>query len=104
MPGRKGLGAEHPLSDRVQIVFVIVYLAVWGLDSFVFRFSTVLSGVFPVFIRLILAALGIVLFIVGVYVVRESENLIFDRADGKPKLVTTGIYRRVRHPLYLVLC
>jgi hypothetical protein len=33
-------------------VFLVVFLAVWGLDLFVFRFSTVLVGVVPVLVSL----------------------------------------------------
>jgi hypothetical protein len=51
MSHRKGLGAEHPLNDRGQGVFLVVYLAVWSLDSFVFRFSTWFGGVVPIFVR-----------------------------------------------------
>ena len=99
---RTGLGAEHPLNDKVQAMFLVVYLGVWGLDSFVFRFSTVLAGVVPVFVRLLL---GILLFAVGIYLVARSEAAIFGRTligrTGKPKFITTGVYAWVRHPMYL---
>ena len=96
------MGAEHPLNDAVQAVFFVVYMGVWGLDSFVFRFSTVLAGVVPVFVRLLL---GILLFAVGIYLVARSEAAIFGRTligrTGKPKFVTIGVYAWVRHPMYL---
>ncbi len=91
------MGAEHPLNDRVQPAFLIVYLGVWALDSFVFRFSTVFAGVVSVFIRL---PLGILSFVVGVYLVAKAGPAVFSRT-GKPEFVTTGVYARVRHPMYL---
>jgi len=102
MSHREGLGAEHPKCDPGQLVFLVLFLAVWGLDSFVFRFSTVLAGFVPVFVRL---AVGILSFAVGVYLGGKSLAVIFGRTfaggTGKPEFVTTGVYARVRHPMYL---
>jgi protein-S-isoprenylcysteine O-methyltransferase Ste14 len=102
MSHRAGLGAEHPLNDKAQPVFLVVYLGVWGLDSFVFRFSTVFAGVVPVLVRL---PLGILSFAVGIYLVAKSEVAVFGRTlvgrTGQPKFITTGVYAWVRHPMYL---
>ena len=92
------MGAEHPLNDHGQIVFLVVFLLVWGLDSFIFRFSTVLAWAVPVFVRLLL---GVLSFAVGIYLGAKSLTAIFGRADSKPKFVTTGVYAWVRHPMYL---
>jgi protein-S-isoprenylcysteine O-methyltransferase Ste14 len=96
--GRKGLGAEHPLNDKVQAVFLVAYLVVWGLDSFVFRFSTVLAGLVPVLIRVILVVISLA---VAIYLAAKSTGVIFRKADDKPKFITTGVYAWVRHPMYL---
>ena len=98
MSHRAGLGAEHPLNDAVQAVFLVVFLVVWVLDSFVFRFSTVLAGVVPFFVQLPLAFLSLA---VGIYLGGKSLQAIFGKAVGKPEFVTTGVYARVRHPMYL---
>jgi protein-S-isoprenylcysteine O-methyltransferase Ste14 len=102
MSHRTGLGAEHPLNDRVQALFLIVYLVVWSLDSFVFRFSTVFAEMVPFFVRL---PLGILSFVAGIYLVAKSEVAIFGKTlvgrTGKPKFITTGVYAWVRHPMYL---
>jgi protein-S-isoprenylcysteine O-methyltransferase Ste14 len=102
MSHRTGLGAEHPLNDKVQAVFLVVYLGVWGLDSFVFRFSTWFAEVVPVFVRL---PLGILSLAVGIYLVGKSEAAVFGRTlvgrTGQPKFMMSGIYAWVRHPMYL---
>jgi protein-S-isoprenylcysteine O-methyltransferase Ste14 len=99
---RTGLGAEHPLNDKAQAAFLVVFLGVWGLDSFVFRFSTLLAGVIPVLVHL---SLGVLSFAVGIYLVAKSEAAVFGRTlvgrVGKPKFITTGVYAWVRHPMYL---
>jgi len=96
--GRTGLGAEHPLNDKVQAVFLVVYLVVWGLDSFVFGFSTVLARFVPVFIRVIPAVIS---FTVAIYLASKSFVVLPRKADGQPKLITTGVYGWTRHPMYL---
>ena len=93
-----GLGAEHPLNDTTQGVFLVVFLVVWGLDSFVFHFSTVLAEVVPVFIRL---PLGLLSVAAGIYLALKSEAMVFGRDVGDRKLITTGVYAYVRHPMYL---
>jgi protein-S-isoprenylcysteine O-methyltransferase Ste14 len=102
MSHREGLGAEHPKCDPGQLVFLVLFLAVWGLDSFVFRFSTLLAGFVPVFIR---QAVGILSFAVGAYLAGKSLAVIFGRGlvgrTGEPKFITTGVYEWVRHPMYL---
>jgi protein-S-isoprenylcysteine O-methyltransferase Ste14 len=99
---RTGLGAEHPLNDRIQLVFLVVYFGVWGLDSFVFRLSTVLDEVVPVFVYL---PLGILSFAAGIYFAAKSVAVIFGGTllgrIGEPRFITTGVYARVRHPMYL---
>lgn len=96
------MGSEHPRNDAGQAVFLVLFLVVWGLDSFVFRFSTVLAGVVPVWVRLPIAILS---FAVGVYLGIKSLAVIFGRTlvgrNGKPQFVTTGVYAWVRHPMYL---
>jgi protein-S-isoprenylcysteine O-methyltransferase Ste14 len=102
MQHREGLGAEHPRCDVGQAVFFVVFLVVWILDSFVFRFSTLLAGFVPVFIRL---AVGILCFAVGAYLAGKSLAVIFGRGlvgrTGEPKFIATGVYAWVRHPMYL---
>lgn len=42
---RHGLGSEHPLCDRIQLIFVILFFIVLGIDTltfFMFGYSTVI--------------------------------------------------------------
>lgn len=102
MSHRAGLGAEHPLNDGLQGVFLVVFLGVWGLDSFLFNFSTLLVGMVPLLIRLLFGGLS---FVVGVYLVAKSEAAVFGRtlvgSKGSPKFIDFGVYGWVRHPMYL---
>jgi protein-S-isoprenylcysteine O-methyltransferase Ste14 len=102
MSHRTGLGAEHPLNDKLQAVFLVVFLGVWVLDSFVLSFSTLLAGIVPLLIRL---TLGFLTFAVGVYFIVKSELAVFGKTTvgriGNLKFINSGVYGWGRHPMYL---
>jgi protein-S-isoprenylcysteine O-methyltransferase Ste14 len=98
---RHGLGAEHPLCDRVQLFMLVLFFAVWGIDSFsffMFGYSTV-----------ILEALAHPALFTGTlafsclsfYLVSKSHKAVLEQAHDPPKLVDSGVYAWVRHPMYL---
>lgn len=94
--GRQG---EHPYGDLGQIIFLLVFLIVWILDSFVFKFTTFLSVYVPNYIRIAGAGL---LIILSVYMVRSGHRAVsHDASDSPPQLITDGAFGRVRHPIYL---
>jgi protein-S-isoprenylcysteine O-methyltransferase Ste14 len=43
----------------------------------------------------------VISFAVAIYLAVKSFAAISSKADGKPKLITTGVYAWVRHPMYL---
>lgn len=87
---------EHPLGDRGQVVLFLIFMFVWVLDSFFFRFSVMLAVYVPLYLRLVwtavIAAAGLILINAGHKVLEETDV---------PHLLTTGAFGRVRHPLYL---
>lgn len=91
-------GAEFPQSDRLQLVMLILFFVVWGLDSLVFQFSTFLAIYVPIAVRLELAAvsLGFALLLLIL-----SHRMVFDRTRESLGVLDTGVYGRVRHPMYL---
>ncbi len=98
---RTGLGAEHPYCDRIQLVMLILFFVVWGIDTFSFfvlNYSTVLGGILYLPLRVFLA---IVTFCFGSYLVAKSHIVVFGEVTGKPKFIDKGVYSMVRHPMYL---
>ncbi len=93
--GRHG---EHPYGDMGQLILLLGFLVIWILDSFVFRYSTMLSPHVPIYLRLIFAGLILVL---SVYLVRSGHRAIEDEVLSSPRLLIDGAFSRVRHPLYL---
>jgi len=95
------LGSEHPLCDKIQLIMLILFLVVRGIDSlsfFIFRYSTVLVDVisFPALLLLSFVSLGF-----GLYLVAKSHKAVFGEAHIQPKLLDSGVYSWVRHPMYL---
>ena len=92
---RSGLGAEHPYCDSTQNVMLILFFVVWGLDSFILNYSTVLVDFVPFFFRLFPAILT---FSLGAYLAMKAHTVVF---NDQPKLLGAGVYSWVRHPMYL---
>lgn len=98
---KRGLGSEHPLCDRIQLVMVLLFFVCWGLDSLsllVLGYSAVvLEAVsFPALL------LGMVLFLCfSLYLVSKAHRAVLDEGQAQPKLVDSGVYALVRHPMYL---
>jgi protein-S-isoprenylcysteine O-methyltransferase Ste14 len=98
---RHGVGLEHPLCDRFQLVMIILFFVVWGIDSlsfFVFGYSTVVfeALAFPVLFA------GTIMFLcLSFYLVSKSHKAVLEQVHDPPELVDSGVYTWVRHPMYL---
>jgi len=95
---RTGLGSEHPYCDRIQNTMIILFLAIWGIDSFIMNYSTFLVGLVPLSLRMILSILSLG---TGAYFASRSHSLALHETDDRPKLADSGVYSLVRHPMYL---
>ena len=95
---REDLVGEHPYSDSGQIIALVIFLMIWTLDSFVFRFSTFLADYLPLYIRLIVAAL---FFVVAGLLARSGLVVVFEEVRDPPRVINTGVFSHLRHPIYL---
>ncbi|MFC2094819.1 methyltransferase family protein [Candidatus Bipolaricaulota bacterium] len=95
---REGLLAEHPWGDAGQIVFAILFLVVWIVDTFVLRYTTFINVRVPFSLR---AAVGTVNILVALYMARSSQRIVFGKKRDKPEVIREGVYGIVRHPMYL---
>jgi protein-S-isoprenylcysteine O-methyltransferase Ste14 len=95
-----GLGAEHPLWDDLQnILIILFFIAVIadGVSQFYLSHSTVLVNAFS-FPLLIIP--GLLCIVTGIYLIKESHRTVFVKEE-RPRFVDSGVYSRVRHPMYL---
>jgi protein-S-isoprenylcysteine O-methyltransferase Ste14 len=93
---KHGEEGESPHGHLIQISCFVLFFAVWVLDSFIFNYSTFLASYFPWFVRL---AFALAVFIVALAVIEVAHSHLHSMKSGK--LMTTGIYGHIRHPLYL---
>lgn len=96
--GREDLTGEHRLGDSIQLILMVLFLAIWILDSFVFRFSTFLAESVPWFIRI---PVGITLLIFTFLLERSGLRTVFGKPQETPHVITRGAFSVVRHPIYL---
>ena len=98
---KHGVGSEHPLCDKLQLLILVLFFLVWGLDFFsflMFEYSTVLVHIL-VFPELFI---GTTFFLgLSIYLVSKSHKEVLEQVHDPPKLVNSGVYGWVRHPLYL---
>jgi len=93
----KEKNGEHPLGDAGQLILLAVFLVVWAADSFFLHTSTFLSEYVPLYIRLIILGLALV---VGLLLFK-SGHVVVEHGKRPEGVMVTGAFRYVRHPLYL---
>lgn len=95
---RGAIHGEHPWGDRGQLICLLLFLVAWILDSFVFRFSTSLSGIIPLYVRVVAAS---AVFLFALYLMRSGHRAVSHEVQSHPRVLNDGAFARVRHPLYL---
>lgn len=100
---RHGLGSEHPLCDKNQLLMLVLFFSIWGIDKlsyFAFGYSTVIFEVlaFPAFF------IGALLtFCLNFYLVSKSHKSVLEQVQEPPELVDSGVYAWIRQPMYLMI-
>ena len=92
---------EAPHSHLIQGLSPIIFIIIMVLDTS-FIWSTQLSGYIPLFVKLILF---IVFFGLAILLIQLSHKSLFKKHEHKNEpsnvLITEGILKRVRNPMYL---
>jgi len=96
-----GLGSEHPLCDRIQLIILVLFFVLWGLDFLnfsIFGYSTVIFQAlnFP-----FLFTITLLLWALSLYLISKSHKAALEQVKDPPKLVDSGVYSWIRHPMYL---
>ena len=89
---------EAPRTHLILITTPIIFAIVSILDGQVLNWSTQLNDVVPLFVRIILC---LIFGIVALALIQISHKTLF--TDNKPPdiLITDGIFKYVRNPMYL---
>ena len=94
---RSDLVGEHVLGDIGQFILLMIFLAVWIIDSFVARYSTFLAAYIPLFLRLPVA---LFILVCSGYFARSGLRIVFGEIREQPMVLRQGVFKVVRHPIY----
>lgn len=95
---RDDLAGEHALGDLGQIVLLFIFLTTWIVDSFIINYSTFLSKLIPLFLRI---ALSVLLMFLSLYLAGRSLKIVFGEIRKEPGVIIKGPFKLIRHPIYL---
>jgi len=98
---RHGLGSEHPLCDKIQLLILVLFFSIWGIDFAcfsIFGYSTVIFNAiaFPA-----LFAVMVLFLCLSFYLIAKSHKSALEQVQKSLILVDSGVYAWVRHPMYL---
>jgi protein-S-isoprenylcysteine O-methyltransferase Ste14 len=88
---------EHPWGDTGQLILFLLFVVLWAADSFFLEMSTFLSGYLPLYFRLLVMTLAMM---IAAYLAK-SGHVVASHEQRPTGVVATGAFRYVRHPLYL---
>ena len=95
---RQNLAGEHAFTDIGQLVLLVIFLAAWITDSFLFHYSVFVARYIPVYVRL---PVGIIVLIFSALLALSAHKAVFGEAVKKPNVITDKVFSLVRHPMYL---
>jgi protein-S-isoprenylcysteine O-methyltransferase Ste14 len=94
---RDNLAGEHRLSDIGQLILYCLFMALWLSDMFL-KYSNFLNGYIPSAIRL---PIGVLLLLMAGYMAGSGLMIIFNKKAQPRGVIRKGVFRFVRHPIYL---
>lgn len=95
---RKDLAGEYRWGDLGQLIFLVIFLVVYISDSFFLSYSTFLNDSLSGYIRIPLAC---IIWLISLYFAKSGLGIVFGEKREKAVLIRTGVFSRVRHPIYL---
>jgi protein-S-isoprenylcysteine O-methyltransferase Ste14 len=93
----KTKNGEHPWGDTGQLIWFLLFMVLWATDSFFLEMSTFLSVYVPLYFRLLVMTLAMM---IAAYLAK-SGHVVASHEQRPAGVVSTGAFRYVRHPLYL---
>ena len=95
---RPDLAGEHPQGDRYQLYAFLLFTAAVLIDHFFLGWASRFRSAVPFGLRLPIALLTIFF---GLYLSLSGIHTVFSEYTEYPRIITTGLFSFVRHPVYL---
>jgi methanethiol S-methyltransferase len=94
---RDDLTGEARGSHAVQLGAAATFGVVWIVDSFVLNWTTFLDQAIPTWIQFFV---GLPILVVAGYLAMASMRTVFGEHRDPPTVIRTGLFARMRHPMY----
>ena len=91
------LAGEHRIGDIGQLTLYCLFMALW-ISDMLLNYSNFINEYIPAVIRL---PMGIMILIVSGYMAGTGLWIIFGKKSQPQGVVRKGVFRFVRHPIYL---
>ena len=95
---RDDLTGEHSFGHAGQIIFALLFFAIWIADSFFLNYTNQLSDIVPAVVS---KPIGILLLCLSVYCAWSGLRIVFGEVRDTPSVIRKGVFGVVRHPIYL---
>lgn len=93
------LGKEMPYSHLLQFLCFFAFIITWVVDTLFLSISKELNDSIHIIFRVFAF---VITLIFGYYLMRKVHEVALDEStEEERKLITTGVFSRIRHPLYL---
>ena len=94
---RDNLTGEHRIGDIGQLTIYCLFMALW-ISDMILKYSNFLNEYIPAMIRL---PIGILLLIISGYMAGTGLWIVFSKKAQSKGVIRKGVFRFVRHPIYL---
>ena len=95
---RPDLAGEHPQGDRLQILLFVLFVIAVLADHFYLGWASRLRNLVPFGVWL---PVSLVFIIFGGFLSLLGIHSIFSEYTEEPRMVTSGLFSYIRHPVYL---
>jgi protein-S-isoprenylcysteine O-methyltransferase Ste14 len=93
---RDDLTGEHRTGDLGQMILFCLFMASW-ISDMVLNYSGFLNNYVPAVIKL---PVGIILLLISAYIAGTGLRIVFG-GKAEQGVIRKGVFRFVRHPIYL---
>jgi len=94
---RDNLAGEHRIGDIGQLTLFCLFMALW-ISDMLLNYSNFLNEYVPAVIRL---PIGNLLLIISGYMAGTGLWIVFGKKTQSQGVIRRGVFRFVRHPIYL---
>jgi protein-S-isoprenylcysteine O-methyltransferase Ste14 len=95
---RDDLTGEHTAGDTGQLILACIFAVVWIVDTSFLNWTTFVNSYVPLYVRI---PCGVLLLSFAGILARKGLSIVFGEKREVPGVIREGVFRIVRHPVYL---